>query len=77
MLLDEFGCLIGGEGGILSSIKIEQCAQERLFKHLRLFDKDNSREALTLRSISVSFVSREGQTLDLSDCSRRGEDKKV
>ena len=48
-----------------------------LFKHLRLFDKDNSQEALALKSIAVSFVSGDGQTMSLSDSRKRGEDKNV
>lgn len=65
--------------GRLCKIKLgdKNSAQERLFKHLHLFDKDNSREALALKSIAVSFVSGDGQTIGLSDYRKRDEDKNV
>lgn len=42
-------------------------AQERLFKHLRLFDKDKSQEADALKGIAVSFVSPDGEVMGASD----------
>lgn len=65
--------------GRMCKIKLwdKNSAQERLFKHLRLFEKDNSQAANALRSIAVSFVSPDGQTMNLSDCRELGEDKKI
>lgn len=65
--------------GRMCKIKLwdKNSAQERLFKHLRLFDKDNSQEANALKSVAVSFVSPHDQTVSLSDWRELGEDKKA
>ena len=65
--------------GRMFKIKLwdKNSAQERLFKHLRLFDKDNSQEGNALKSIAISFVSPDGQTMNLSDCRELGKDKKI
>lgn len=65
--------------GQMCKIKLwdKNSAHERLFKHLRLFDKDNSPEVLALKSIAVSFVSADGQAMNLSDFRKHGEDKKA
>ncbi|SOD42716.1 terminase small subunit [Nitrosovibrio sp. Nv4] len=55
--------------GRMCKIKLwdKNSAQERLFKHLRLFDKDNSQGALALKGIAVSFVSPDGEVMGVSD----------
>jgi phage terminase small subunit len=65
--------------GRVCKIKLwdKNSAQERLFKHLRLFDKDNSQKALALKGIAISFVARDGQIMNFSDFGKRGEDKEV
>lgn len=48
-------------------------AQERLFKHLRLFDRDNSPKSRALKSIGIAFVSADGQRMSLADFQKRNE----
>lgn len=48
-------------------------AQERLFKHLRLFDKENRCEELE-RKIEISFVTASGTRTGLSGTREREED---
>ena len=64
--------------GHMCKIKLwdKNSAQERLFKHLRLFDKDNSQEANALKSIVISFVSSGEKTMSLSNRRDSGEDQK-
>lgn len=71
----EFGQTIS-EGKVVGRMcKINLCdknsAQERLFKHLRLFDKENSSEQ-RLHNINVSFFSGDGQKMSFSDFQKRG-----
>ena len=57
--------------GRVCKIKLwdKNCAQERLFKHLRLFDKDNRPKKL--KHIQVSFIAGDGKTMTLDDFKRR------
>ena len=57
--------------GRVCKIKLwdKNSAQERLFKHLRLFDKDNRPKKL--KHIQVSFVAGDGKTMTLDDFKRR------
>jgi phage terminase small subunit len=75
-------CQMIAEGKVVGQVcKIKlwdkNSAQERLFKHLRLFDRDNSQKSLALKSIAVSFVSGDGQRMSFADFQKRGEEKKV
>ena len=70
-------CQMMSEGQVIGRVcKIKLCdknsAQERLFKHLRLFDQD-SRLKQCLHNIEVSFVSGDGQKMSFSDFQKRGE----
>lgn len=60
--------------GQMCKIKLwdKNSAQERLFRHLRLFDKGNSSEQ-RLHNIKVSFVSASGQKMSYSECQNRDE----
>jgi phage terminase small subunit len=60
--------------GRVCKIKLwdKNSAQERLFKHLRLFDKDNGPKKLP-RHIQVSFLSGDGKMMSFSDFQKRGE----
>jgi len=65
------------EGKVIGrTCKIKLCdknaAQERLFKHLGLFRKENSPQA-TVSNIEVSFVSAGGERMALSRHSNRDE----
>ena len=72
----EFGEMMseGKVVGRLCKIKLwdKNSAHERLFKHLRLFDKCNSSEQLP-HNINVSFFSGDGQTMSFSDFQKRGD----
>ena len=60
--------------GRVCKIKLwdKNSAQERLFKHLRLFDKDSGSKK-RLHNIEVSFVSGDGQKMSYADFQKRGE----
>ena len=57
--------------GRVCKIKLwdKNCAQERLFKHLRLFDRDNRPKKL--KHIQVSFIAGDGKTMTLDDFKKR------
>lgn len=59
--------------GRVCKIKLwdKNSALERLFKYLRLFDKDNSPEALAMKNIEVSFVAADGKKMSLEDFRKR------
>ena len=61
--------------GQVCKIKLwdKNTAQERLFKHFRLFDRDNSQKSRALKSIGISFVSGDGHRMSLSDFQKRKE----
>ena len=72
----EFGEMMS-EGKVVERVcKIKlwdkNSAQERLFKHLRLFDKDNSPKK-PLRRMQISFISGDGKMMSFSDFQKRGE----
>ena len=61
--------------GRMCKIKLwdKNSAQERLFKHFRLFDRDNSQKSRALKSIGISFVSGDGHRMSLADFQQRKE----
>jgi phage terminase small subunit len=65
------------EGKVVGRVcKIKLCdknsAQERLFKHLGLFRKENSPQPV-VSNIEVSFVSADGRRNDLLETGKRDE----